>query len=121
MARYRGRHRAPRTTGRTIACTALAGAVAGVPFLSATPAADAAPDATWDRVAQCESSGDWSINTGNGYYGGLQFSLSTWQAMGGTMYAARPDLATREQQIAIATKLYEQAGSSPWPVCGAYL
>jgi uncharacterized protein YabE (DUF348 family) len=75
----------------------------------------------WDAVAQCESNGDWSINTGNGYYGGLQFSLSTWQAMGGTAYAARPDLATREQQIAIATKLYQQAGSSPWPVCGAYL
>lgn len=75
----------------------------------------------WDAVANCESGGNWAINTGNGYYGGLQFSLSTWQSNGGTAYAARPDLASREQQIAIATKLYNASGSSPWPVCGQYL
>ena len=74
MARYRGRHRAPSTTGRTIARTALAGAVAGAPLLAAAPAANAAPDSVWDRVAQCESSGNWNINTGNGFFGGLQFT-----------------------------------------------
>ena len=75
MARYRGRHRAPSTTGRTIARTALAGAVAGAPLLVAAPAANAAPDSVWDRVAQCESSGNWNINTGNGFFGGLQFTV----------------------------------------------
>jgi hypothetical protein len=75
----------------------------------------------WDAVAACESGGNWSINTGNGYYGGLQFNISTWLAYGGGAYASRPDLATREQQIAVANKLYAARGSSPWPVCGANL
>jgi uncharacterized protein YabE (DUF348 family) len=75
----------------------------------------------WDAVAQCESGGDWHINTGNGFYGGLQFDYSTWLAYGGGAYAPRADLATREEQIAVATKLYDARGSSPWPVCGAYL
>jgi uncharacterized protein YabE (DUF348 family) len=75
----------------------------------------------WDAVAACESGGDWSINTGNGYYGGLQFDSSTWLANGGGAYAPRADLATREEQIAIATKIYDSRGSSPWPVCGANL
>lgn len=75
----------------------------------------------WDAVAQCESGGDWSINTGNGFYGGLQFDYSTWLAYGGGAYASRADLASRDQQIAVATKLYDARGSSPWPVCGQYL
>lgn len=75
----------------------------------------------WDAVAQCESGGDWHINSGNGFYGGLQFDYSTWLANGGGAYASRADLATREQQIAIANKLYAARGSSPWPVCGQYL
>jgi uncharacterized protein YabE (DUF348 family) len=75
----------------------------------------------WDAVAQCESGGDWSINTGNGFYGGLQFDYSTWLSNGGGAYASRADLATREEQIAVATRLYNARGSSPWPVCGAYL
>jgi uncharacterized protein YabE (DUF348 family) len=75
----------------------------------------------WDAVANCESGGNWSINTGNGYYGGLQFSSSTWLANGGGAYAPRADLASREQQIAIAMKLYRQSGSASWPVCGQYL
>jgi hypothetical protein len=75
----------------------------------------------WDAVANCESGGNWSINTGNGYYGGLQFSQSTWAAEGGTAYAPRADLASREQQISIAMKLYRASGSSSWPVCGRYL
>jgi len=75
----------------------------------------------WDAVAQCESGGNWHINTGNGFYGGLQFDYGTWLSNGGGAYAPRADLATREQQIAIATKVYNARGSSPWPVCGANL
>ncbi|MFE7594795.1 transglycosylase family protein [Kitasatospora sp. NPDC057512] len=73
----------------------------------------------WDRVAACESSGNWRINTGNGYYGGLQFDQPTWRENGGLGYAPRADLATREQQIAVAQLLAERRGLSPWPVCGA--
>jgi len=75
----------------------------------------------WDAVAACESGGNWHINTGNGFYGGLQFDSGTWQSNGGGAYADRADLATREQQIAVANRLYAARGSSPWPVCGANL
>jgi uncharacterized protein YabE (DUF348 family) len=75
----------------------------------------------WDGVAACESGGNWSINTGNGFYGGLQFDSGTWLAYGGGAYAPRADLASREQQIDVATRLYNARGSSPWPVCGASL
>jgi uncharacterized protein YabE (DUF348 family) len=75
----------------------------------------------WDAVAQCESGGNWHINTGNGFYGGLQFDSSTWLANGGGAYAPRADLASREQQIAVANKLFAARGSAPWPVCGANL
>jgi LysM repeat protein len=68
----------------------------------------------WDRIAACESGGNWSINTGNGYYGGLQFSQQTWVGAGGLQYAPRADLATPEQQIVVASKL----SLSNWPVCG---
>jgi uncharacterized protein YabE (DUF348 family) len=75
----------------------------------------------WDALAACESGGNWHINTGNGFYGGVQFDSGTWLANGGGAYAPRADLASREQQIAIATKVYNARGSSPWPVCGANL
>jgi hypothetical protein len=75
----------------------------------------------WDAVAQCESGGNWHINTGNGFYGGLQFDYGTWLSNGGGAYAPRADLASREQQIAVANRLYAARGSSPWPVCGARL
>ena len=75
----------------------------------------------WDAVAACESGGNWHINTGNGFYGGLQFDQGTWASNGGLAYAPRADLATREQQIAVANRLYAARGSSPWPVCGANL
>jgi hypothetical protein len=75
----------------------------------------------WDAVAACESGGNWQINTGNGYYGGLQFDIGTWLSNGGGAYASRPDLASRDEQIAVADRLYAVAGSSPWPVCGKYL
>jgi uncharacterized protein YabE (DUF348 family) len=75
----------------------------------------------WDAVAACESGGNWHINTGNGFYGGLQFDYGTWLSNGGGAYAPRADLASREQQIAVATRLYNARGSSPWPVCGQRL
>ena len=75
----------------------------------------------WDAVAACESGGNWSITPGNGFYGGLQFDSGTWLSNGGGAYAPRADLATREQQIAIANKVADARGSSPWPVCGQYL
>ncbi|HEV2778103.1 MAG TPA: transglycosylase family protein [Actinophytocola sp.] len=76
----------------------------------------------WDRLAQCESGGNWAINTGNGYYGGLQFNLSTWQSNGGTQYAAYPHQATREEQIAIATLVRDRRGGyGAWPACARKL
>ena len=73
--------------------------------------------AMWDRVAQCESGGNWAINSGNGYYGGLQFDNQTWLGAGGGQYAARADLASRTQQIAVANKVYADRGLAPWG-CG---
>jgi hypothetical protein len=97
---------------------------AATPAAPVTPAAPAAPappfvvdGAVWDRLAQCESSGNWAINTGNGYYGGLQFDIPTWLAYGGGAFAERPDLATREQQITVAEALYAKRGFQPWPAC----
>jgi multidrug efflux pump subunit AcrA (membrane-fusion protein) len=85
------------------------------------PPAPAPADHDWDAVAQCESGGNWSINTGNGYYGGLQFSQSTWNAFGGAAYAPRADLATKEQQIAVAEKVLAVQGPGAWPTCGRSL
>lgn len=123
MARYRGRHRAPSKldgTGRAIARTALVGAVAGAPLVVA-PAAFAASDATWDRLAQCESGGNWSINTGNGYYGGLQFSSSTWRAFGGGEFASSAHQATRAEQIVVAERTLAEQGWGAWPACSRKL
>ncbi|WP_448628460.1 transglycosylase family protein [Geodermatophilus sp. URMC 64] len=75
----------------------------------------------WDAVARCESGGNWSINTGNGYYGGLQFSQSTWDAFGGAEYAARADLATKSEQIAVAERVLDVQGPGAWPTCGRNL
>jgi hypothetical protein len=80
-----------------------------------------APSHDWDAVALCESGGNWSINTGNGYYGGLQFSSSTWLAYGGGSYAPRADLAGKSQQIAVAEKVLAVQGAGAWPVCGRNL
>lgn len=109
-------HKKARTRG--------VGAAVGVSAVAATLSlgagdAEAASASTWDAVAACESSGNWHINTGNGYYGGLQFTQSTWAAHGGTRYAARADLATREQQILVAEKVLASQGPGAWPVCSA--
>ncbi|MCI2420386.1 transglycosylase family protein [Saccharopolyspora sp. K220] len=118
MARYKGKHRKPSNTSRTVARVAVAGAVIATPIAVAAPAANAAD---WDKLAQCESSGNWNTNTGNGYYGGLQFSPSTWSAYGGTQYASSAHQATREQQIAVAEKVLAAQGTGAWPGCTAKL
>jgi hypothetical protein len=91
------------------------------PRAPAPPPPPSSNGLNWDAVAACESGGNWHINTGNGFYGGLQFDIGTWISNGGGAYASRPDLASREAQIAVATRLYNARGSSPWPVCGQRL
>ncbi|MGH3563238.1 MAG: transglycosylase family protein, partial [Mycobacterium sp.] len=72
---------------------------------------------TWDAISGCEAGGNWAINSGNGYYGGVQFDQGTWEHNGGLRYAARADLATREEQIAIAEVTRGAQGWGAWPVC----
>jgi hypothetical protein len=74
----------------------------------------------WDAIAECESHGNWSINTGNGYYGGLQMNMGFWEGYGGLQFAPRPDLASKTQQIAVAERAYAVRGLSPWPYCGRF-
>ncbi|WP_041944276.1 transglycosylase family protein [Tsukamurella paurometabola] len=117
-----GRHRKQSTTGRTAAKVAATGALLGGATLAfSAPAANAAPDSQWDQVAKCESGGNWSINTGNGYHGGLQFSPSTWSAYGGQKYAPTANQASKAQQIAIAEKVLAGQGKGAWPSCGTGL
>ncbi|OIR42176.1 resuscitation-promoting factor Rpf1 domain-containing protein [Corynebacterium sp. NML130628] len=114
-----GRH-SKQTTSLTK--KALAGAAATAAFAGLmAPEATAAPDSDWDRLAQCESGGNWAINTGNGYHGGLQFSASTWQAFGGGQFAPTANLASREQQIIVAERTLAQQGWGAWPACSARL
>ncbi|MFI6893390.1 transglycosylase family protein [Streptomyces sp. NPDC050256] len=112
------KHRRPSKAVRIATLAGVTGAAIAVPLMGAT-GASAASVSTWDAVAQCESGGNWSINTGNGYYGGLQFSQSSWAAAGGTQYAARADLATKAQQIATAEKLLALQGPGAWACAGA--
>ena len=115
MASIRGKHRKQSRVVRGVAKAAVAGAVIGVPLtIAATPAANAS-SVNWDAVAQCESSGNWATNTGNGYYGGLQFTMSTWRANGGE---GAPQNASRSQQIAVAERVLQTQGIGAWPVCG---
>ncbi|MFE2146788.1 transglycosylase family protein [Streptomyces sp. NPDC059456] len=100
-----------------LAVTVTALVALAAPLLMTTTAS-AASVSTWDKVAQCEASGNWSINTGNGYYGGLQISMSTWRAFGGTQYAGRADQATKQQQILIGEKILAGQGQGAWPSCG---
>jgi len=115
-----GRHKKPSKTSRkarVVAGSAMASALAIAPVaLTSTPAN--AAGSVWDRVAQCESGGNWSINTGNGYYGGLQFSHSTWRAYGGGAYANNANGASKAEQITIARKTLKSQGPNAWPVCG---
>ncbi|MEU6969122.1 transglycosylase family protein [Kitasatospora aureofaciens] len=111
-----GRHRRRTQAEKAIAVAGVAGVGLALPLLTAT-GASAAPASAWDSVAQCESGGDWGINTGNGFYGGLQFTSSTWKAYGGTAYAAQANQASRAQQISVAEKVLASQGPGAWPVC----
>ncbi len=111
----------PRRRFRNVVAAAAAVLTVAVPLSSTTGPASAATDSTWNRLADCESGGRWHINTGNGYYGGLQFSYNTWVAYGGGAYASRADLASREAQITIAEKVLRGQGWGAWPACSASL
>jgi len=118
--RSTGRHRAP-TTGsklrrRAATVAATAGVAAVAPLLASAPAH--ADSVNWDAIAQCESGNNWSISTGNGFYGGLQFTQGTWNAYGGGKYASTANRASRSQQIAVAEKVLQGQGIGAWPVCG---
>jgi len=113
-----GRHRKPTSSSISVAKIAFTGAVIGGGSLALAGQAQAAPDSEWDQVARCESGGNWAINTGNGYQGGLQFSAGTWAAHGGTQYAPAANMATKDQQIAIAEHVLATQGKGAWPVCG---
>ncbi|MFT4041602.1 MAG: transglycosylase family protein [Gordonia sp. (in: high G+C Gram-positive bacteria)] len=96
-----------------VAATVRIGTKPGAPYVPV--------GSVWDQLAQCESTGNWAINTGNGFYGGIQFDQGTWDRWGGQEYAARPDLATREEQIAIATRTLAAQGWGAWPACSSRL
>ena len=109
-----GKHRKTGIATRTVARVALAGLAVGAPLaLAAAPAQ--ADSVNWDAIAQCESGGNWSTATGNGYYGGLQFTPGTWRANGGQ---GSPQSASREEQIRVAENVLKTQGIRAWPVCG---
>ncbi|SED22973.1 LysM domain-containing protein [Streptomyces sp. TLI_105] len=110
-----GRHRRPRQAPAIVVAAGVTGSAMALPLL-ATGSASAADAATWDRVAECESGGQWSANFGNGMYGGLQFTQDSWERNGGLAYAPSPDLASRAQQIAVAEKALAK-GSTQWATC----
>ncbi|GAB3871677.1 transglycosylase family protein [Terrabacter terrigena] len=114
---YLSKHAAAKKVSvkQRIAGVGIAGAATIVGGITTAGSAKAAT--VWDRVAACESSGNWSINTGNGFYGGLQFVQSTWVGYGGRAFAPRADLATKAEQIAIAQRVLASQGPGAWPVC----
>lgn len=123
-----GRHRKPTNTGRLVArtgaLTLMAAAplgIAGTAMAAPGPGGGSAPsvekNATWDKLAHCESTGNWQADTGNGFKGGLQFTPSTWKRFGGTEHAPSADQASREQQIEVAKKVQEEQGWKAWPAC----
>ena len=116
-----GRHRKPTTSNISVAKIAFTGAVLGGGSIALAGQAAAATDGEWDQVARCESGGNWGISTGNGYYGGVQFSAGTWASHRGNEFAPSAQLATREQQIAVAERVLATQGRGAWPVCGGPL
>jgi len=103
-----------RKPGRSLARLAVVGAVAAGAPLALAGTASAAPESAWDKLAQCESGGNWNINTGNGYYGGIQFNASTWKAYGGR---GMPHQASKAEQIAVAERTLAAQGWNAWPAC----
>ena len=117
---YAPKHAAPRPRRplrSRITGVAIAGSATFVTGVGLSAPASAARS-VWDVVATCESGGNWAINTHNGYYGGLQFSSSTWKAFGGTRYASRADLASKAAQIVTAQRVLASQGPGAWPTCG---
>jgi len=106
--------RSRTTKGRSLLRLAVVGAVATGAPLALAGTAEAAPQSAWDKLAQCESGGNWSINTGNGYYGGIQFNASTWRAYGGR---GMPHQASKAEQIAVAERTLAAQGWNAWPSC----
>jgi hypothetical protein len=100
---------------KTIGLATFAGALAVAPLAMGTGTANAESGVNWDAVAACESGGNWSTATGNGYYGGLQFTMGTWRANGGS---GSPHKASREEQIRVAENVLRTQGIKAWPVCG---
>lgn len=115
-----GKHRRGSKAVRIVTLAGVAGVAVAAPLMAAGTAS-AATASEWDRVASCEAGGNWSINTGNGYYGGLQFSSSTWAAYGGKAYAAQANQASKSQQISVAEKVLKGQGKGAWPSCGVGL
>ncbi len=101
---------------RLIGLVAASALTLGIGLSSTTPAA--AASTVWDKVAACESGGRWSINTHNGYYGGLQFSARTWKGFGGKKYASNANKASKGEQVAIARRVLASQGPGAWPTCG---
>ncbi|MFJ8947377.1 transglycosylase family protein [Streptomyces sp. NPDC102395] len=112
-----GRHRRPRQAPALIVAAGVTGSAIAIPLLGAS-GASAADGNVWDRVAECESGGSWSANQGGGEYGGLSLSQEDWDKYGGSDYASRPDLASRNQQIAVAQKVLAGEGVGAWGTCG---
>ncbi|MCM2389563.1 transglycosylase family protein [Streptomyces albipurpureus] len=113
-----GRHRRyqPSRINRASLTVTASGAGMALPLIGAGPAQAASVD-VWEKVAACESTNQWTINTGNGYFGGLQFSQATWEEYGGREYAPRADLASKDQQILIAERVLKGQGPGAWPTC----
>ncbi|OIJ93486.1 peptigoglycan-binding protein LysM [Streptomyces sp. MUSC 14] len=111
-----GRHRRPRQAPALLVAAGVTGSAIALPLLGAA-SAHAADGTTWDKVAECESGGSWSQNSGNGYYGGLQISQDDWDKYGGAQYADSADQASRNQQIAVAEKILAAQGTKPWTMC----
>lgn len=130
-----GRHRKPSTLSETTGSLALASlkvgvaaatvtapvALAGTAMAAESHSASPQSNATWDRLAKCESTNNWDADTGNGFKGGLQFTESTWKAFGGKKFASSPDEASRAQQIAVAKKVQAEQGWNAWPTCSKKL
>ncbi|MFD5133540.1 transglycosylase family protein [Streptomyces olindensis] len=112
-----GRHRRPRQAPALLVAAGVTGSAIAIPLLGAS-GASAADGTTWDRVADCETGGAWSQNSGNGYYGGLALSQEDWEKHGGLEYAASADLASRSQQIAVAERILADQGVGAWRTCG---
>ncbi|MFJ6067754.1 transglycosylase family protein [Streptomyces tendae] len=112
-----GRHRRPRQAPALVVAAGVTGSAIAIPLLGAT-GAHAADSANWDQVAECETGGAWSQNSGNGYYGGLALSQDAWERYGGLDYAPSADRASRSQQIRIAEKIHADQGIAAWPTCG---